>query len=95
MHISDEHINNQQTTNNQHKMSFSPHDHLVKQGWRGKGTGTQIQTPSHSHLAFKNGHATRPIPVVQKRTMSGIGKDRDEAIPFWDQYVRTFYSADM
>lgn len=21
------------------KMSFSPHDHLVKQGWKGKGTG--------------------------------------------------------
>ncbi len=35
--------------------------------------------------ALKQGHATRPIPVVQKKSMSGIGKDRDEAIPFWDQ----------
>lgn len=35
--------------------------------------------------ALRNGHATRPLAVIQKKTLSGIGKDRDEAIPFWDQ----------
>lgn len=78
---------------------FNPHDHLVKQGWKGKGTGKWCcaETCSASwHCAtttmltrlppaLKNGHATRPIPVVQKKTLSGIGKDRDESIPFWDQ----------
>jgi nucleolar protein TMA23 len=28
---------------------------------------------------------TRPIAVVQKKTLSGVGKDRDEAVPFWDK----------
>ncbi|CAD6579149.1 MAG: hypothetical protein TREMPRED_002410 [Tremellales sp. Tagirdzhanova-0007] len=53
--------------------NFDPAAHLSRQGWKGKGT------------ALKIGHATRPLPVVQKKTLSGIGKDRDEAIPFWDQ----------
>ncbi|EAL17242.1 hypothetical protein CNBN0690 [Cryptococcus deneoformans B-3501A] len=54
------------------KTSFDAAKHLEKQGWKGKGT------------ALKNGHATRPLAVVQKKTLSGIGKDRDEAVPFWD-----------
>lgn len=36
-------------------------------------------------LALKQGHMTRPIAVVQKKTLSGVGKDRDEAVPFWDK----------
>ena len=36
-------------------------------------------------LALKHGHSTRPLAVVKKKTLSGIGKDRDEAVPFWDQ----------
>ncbi|WOO83368.1 uncharacterized protein LOC62_05G006892 [Vanrija pseudolonga] len=52
--------------------SFNPHDHLLKQGWKGKGT------------ALKDGHITRPLATVQKKSMGGIGKDRDEAVPFWD-----------
>lgn len=36
-------------------------------------------------LALKQGHATRPLAVVQKRNLGGIGRDRDEAVPFWDQ----------
>lgn len=36
-------------------------------------------------LALKQGHISRPIAVVQKKTMSGVGKDRDEAVPFWDK----------
>ncbi|KAI9634649.1 uncharacterized protein MKK02DRAFT_37529 [Dioszegia hungarica] len=52
---------------------FDPAEHLSKQGWKGKGT------------ALKTGHLTRPLAVVQKKTLSGVGKDRDEAVPFWDQ----------
>ncbi|WVO18612.1 hypothetical protein L204_106331 [Cryptococcus depauperatus] len=54
------------------KTIFDPAAHLEKQGWKGRGT------------ALKHGHATRPLPVVQKKTLSGIGKDRDAAVPFWD-----------
>ena len=73
---------------------FDPAAHLTKQGWKGKGTGmldlTQYSLRSqliHVIPALKHGHATRPLPVVQKKTLSGIGKDRDEAVPFWDQYL--------
>ncbi|WVR06644.1 hypothetical protein IAU60_003676 [Kwoniella sp. DSM 27419] len=54
------------------KPKFDPAAHLHKQGWQGKGT------------ALKQGHSTRPLAVVQKKTLSGIGRDRDEAVPFWD-----------
>ncbi|KAK6907862.1 hypothetical protein I203_101863 [Kwoniella mangroviensis CBS 8507] len=54
------------------KAKFDPAAHLHKHGWKGKGT------------ALKHGHAIRPLAVVQKKTLSGIGKDRDEAVPFWD-----------
>ncbi|WVQ65443.1 uncharacterized protein L199_003619 [Kwoniella botswanensis] len=56
-----------------HKQAkFDPAAHLHKHGWKGKGT------------ALKHGHAIKPLAVVQKKTLSGIGKDRDEAVPFWD-----------
>lgn len=48
------------------------HDYLTKRGWAGKGT------------ALRNGGISRPIAVSQKRTLSGLGKDRDEAFPFWE-----------
>ncbi|RXK36256.1 hypothetical protein M231_06459 [Tremella mesenterica] len=54
------------------KQKFDPAAHLHKHGWKGKGT------------ALKHGHATRPLAIVQKKTLSGVGKDRDEAVPFWD-----------
>ncbi|WVW85077.1 hypothetical protein I302_107113 [Kwoniella bestiolae CBS 10118] len=54
------------------KSKFDPAAHLHKHGWKGKGT------------ALKHGHAIKPLAVVQKKTLSGIGKDRDEAVPFWD-----------
>jgi hypothetical protein len=44
------------------------------------------------YSALKQGHATRPLAVVQKKNLSGIGKDRDEAVPFWDQYVHSSLS---
>ena len=78
--------------------NFDPAAHLSRQGWKGKGTGklsshavsSQIPIQALMFLALKIGHATRPLPVVQKKTLSGIGKDRDEAIPFWDQFVPVF-----
>lgn len=56
-------------------MPLDGHGHLVKQGWSGKGTG------------LRNGAIAKPITVIQKKTLAGIGKDRDEAFPFWDQSV--------
>ncbi|KAI0670938.1 hypothetical protein C8Q78DRAFT_974032 [Trametes maxima] len=53
-------------------MPLDGHGHLVKQGWSGKGTG------------LRHGAISKPITVVQKKTLAGIGKDRDEAFPFWD-----------
>ncbi|KAI0352641.1 hypothetical protein OH77DRAFT_1428362 [Trametes cingulata] len=53
-------------------MPLDSHHHLVKQGWSGKGTG------------LRNGAIAKPITVKQKKTLAGIGKDRDEAFPFWD-----------
>lgn len=56
-------------------MPLDGHAHLVAQGWSGKGNG------------LRHGAITKPVTVVQKKTLAGIGKDRDEAFPFWDQYV--------
>ena len=56
-------------------MPIDGHAHLVAQGWSGKGSG------------LRPGAISRPIVVAQKKTLSGIGKDRDEAFPFWDQCV--------
>ncbi|KAI0822009.1 hypothetical protein BC628DRAFT_1391941 [Trametes gibbosa] len=53
-------------------MPIDGHSHLIKQGWSGKGTG------------LRNGAIAKPITVTQKKTLAGIGKDRDEAFPFWD-----------
>lgn len=60
-------------------MPLDGHAHLVSQGWSGVGSG------------LRHGAIARPVVVVQKKTLSGIGKDRDEAFPFWDQcvYMRT------
>lgn len=51
--------------------------HLVKQGW--KGTGHPL----------KAGGRARPIVIAQKKTLGGIGRDRDESFAFWDQYVHS------
>ncbi|KAI0731925.1 hypothetical protein C8Q72DRAFT_182455 [Fomitopsis betulina] len=53
-------------------MPIDGHAYLVKQGWGGKGTG------------LRHGAIARPVTVTQKKTLSGVGKDRDEAFPFWD-----------
>ena len=56
-------------------MPLDGHAHLVSQGWSGKGTG------------LRQGAISKPITITQKKTLAGIGKDRDDAFPFWDQYV--------
>lgn len=48
------------------------HEYLTKQGWKGKGT------------ALRSGGIAKPLNVTQKRTLAGLGKDRDEAFPFWE-----------
>jgi len=49
------------------------HSYLLSKGWTGKGTG------------LRHGAIARPLAIPQKRTLAGLGKDRDEAFPFWDQ----------
>lgn len=54
-------------------MPLDGHAYLVSQGWTGKGTG------------LRQGAIARPLVIPQKKTLAGLGKDRDEAFPFWDQ----------
>ena len=54
-------------------MPLDGHSYLLAQGWSGKGTG------------LRQGAISRPLAIPQKKTLSGLGKDRDEAFPFWDQ----------
>ncbi|KAH8825192.1 hypothetical protein DL96DRAFT_1712213 [Flagelloscypha sp. PMI_526] len=53
-------------------MPLDTHGYLVAQGWQGKG------------VALRDGAISRPLAIPQKRTLAGVGKDRDEAFPFWD-----------
>ncbi|KAJ3757738.1 hypothetical protein EV360DRAFT_95067 [Lentinula raphanica] len=53
-------------------MPLDGHSYLVAQGWSGKGNG------------LRKGAIAKPITVNQKKTLAGLGKDRDEAFPFWD-----------
>ncbi|KAJ3504779.1 hypothetical protein NLJ89_g7762 [Agrocybe chaxingu] len=53
-------------------MPLDSHDYLVNQGWSGKGTG------------LRHGAISRPLAIPQKKNLAGLGKDRDEAFPFWD-----------
>ncbi|TFK74825.1 hypothetical protein BDN72DRAFT_955485 [Pluteus cervinus] len=53
-------------------MPLDTSSYLVSQGWSGKGT------------ALRQGAIIRPLAIPQKRTLAGVGKDRDEAFPFWD-----------
>lgn len=63
-------------------MPLDGHSYLVAQGWSGKGNG------------LRKGAISKPITVSQKKTLAGLGKDRDEAFPFWDQYVYTIQKLD-
>ena len=54
-------------------MPLDGHSYLLAQGWAGKGTG------------LRDGGISRPLAIPQKKNLAGLGKDRDEAFPFWDQ----------
>ncbi|KAH6912626.1 hypothetical protein BKA70DRAFT_1264405 [Coprinopsis sp. MPI-PUGE-AT-0042] len=62
-------------------MPLDGHSYLVSQGWGGKGTG------------LRDGSISRPIIIAQKKTLAGLGKDRDEAFPFWDHLFSAAASA--
>ncbi|TFK52597.1 hypothetical protein OE88DRAFT_1807481 [Heliocybe sulcata] len=53
-------------------MPLDGHAYLSAQGWAGTGSG------------LREGSISRPVIITQKKTLAGIGKDRDEAFPFWD-----------
>ncbi|KAJ6585104.1 hypothetical protein B0H19DRAFT_924757, partial [Mycena capillaripes] len=53
-------------------MPLDGHSYLVAQGWTGSGTG------------LRQGAISRPLAIPQKKNLAGLGKDRDEAFPFWD-----------
>ena len=54
-------------------MPLDGHSYLVSQGWKGHGKG------------LRQNAIPKPLAIPQKRTLAGLGKDRDEAFPFWDQ----------
>lgn len=60
------------------KLFFMPLDtagYLAAQGWQGHGTP----------LDGNEGRGLRkPIVIPQKRTLGGIGKERDRAVEWWD-----------
>lgn len=56
-------------------MVFSPSNYLRGLGWSGPGTSLQ---PDNIHARVK------PITVPQKKTLAGVGKDRDTAYPWWE-----------
>lgn len=56
-------------------MPLDGHSYLVNRGWRGVGKGLREDAIS------------KPVVIPQKKTLAGLGKDRDEAFPFWDQSV--------
>lgn len=55
------------------RMPLNSHSYLVGQGWQGTGK------------ALREGAISRPVVIAQKKSLAGVGKDRDEAYPFWDQ----------
>lgn len=54
-------------------MPLDGHAFLLSQGWSGAGEG------------LRKGAISRPITAPRKKNLAGIGKDRAEAFPFWDQ----------
>lgn len=58
--------------------SLYGHMYLTSYGWTGSGTGLR-------KAAFD-----MPLAILPKKNISGLGKGRDEAFPFWDQCVPTY-----
>ena len=53
-------------------MTFSPATYLTSQGWSGPGTPLQ------------KGGIKKPVTVVHKTNLKGIGKERDTGYAWWD-----------
>merc|ERR1712230_97565 len=53
-------------------MGFSSAQYLHGLGWRGEGTG------------LRKGALAKPITVAQKKTLAGVGKDRDTSFAWWE-----------
>lgn len=51
------------------------YSYLTSYGWTGTGNG------------LRNGAIAKPLAIPPKKNLNGLGKDRDEAFPFWDQCV--------
>ncbi|VDB91434.1 unnamed protein product [Peniophora sp. CBMAI 1063] len=62
-------------------MPLDSQTYLRNNGWKGHGT------------ALREGALSRPLSIPQKRTLAGVGKDRDEAFPFWDHVFAAASSA--
>lgn len=63
-------------------MPLNTAEYLTKRGWRGHGTP----------LDGERGRGLKkPLLIPKKRSMSGIGQDRDRAVEWWDDVfaVRT------
>lgn len=55
-------------------VKFSPAGYLKGLGWTGEGTG--LTDAPHARA--------RPVTVAHKKTLAGVGKDRDTAFPWWE-----------
>jgi hypothetical protein len=61
-------------------MPLDANVYLKNRGWQGSGSG------------LRKGGLSKPLAIPQKRNLGGLGKDRDEAYPFWDQSVHSVLS---
>lgn len=57
--------------------SFSPSGYLSSQGWSGPGSGLQP------------GSRAKPITVIKRKDLQGLGKERDESFAWWDDVFKT------
>jgi len=55
---------------------FNPGDYLKGLGWKGEGTG------------LHEGSRAKPVTVAKKTSLSGLGKDRDVAFPWWEMVFK-------
>lgn len=55
---------------------FNPGDYLKGLGWKGEGKG------------LHEGSRAKPVTVAKKTSLSGLGKDRDVAFPWWEMVFK-------
>jgi hypothetical protein len=62
-------------------MPLDSHSYLVRRGWSGSGSG------------LRHGSLARPLAIPVKRSLAGVGRDRDDAFPFWEHVFAAAASA--